>query len=164
MPASSSRIVIFFPFGVGQKYRSIILVLRGWSLRETFGLQCFVHLRASGNASLVGRDIRIGLEIDPDEVRPVYNGEGVSVGDREVAPHQVLAARELVVEICQSLVDVGLCRILGIVRRGLGEQRGETLMQFGADKVEPLLEPIALDTASLWRESTRRILIRQVLN
>src|SRR5258707_3365210 len=120
--------VIFFPFGVSQKYRSIILVLCSWLLRETFGLQSFVHLRASGNARLVGSDIRIGFEINPDEVRPVYYGEGVSVGDREVAPHQVLAVRELIVDVRQPLVDVGLRRIFGIVRRGLVEQRAEALV------------------------------------
>ena len=100
--------------------------------RETFCLQSVVHLRASANASMVGCDIRIGLEIDPDEVRPVYYGEGVRIGDREVAPHQVLAVRELIVEIRQPLVDVGLRRIFGIVRRGLVEERAEVFVKFGS--------------------------------
>src|ERR1019366_1412559 len=68
-------------------------------LRETFGLQGFVHLRASAHTSLIGRDIRIGFEINPDEIRPVYYGEGVRIGDGEGAPQQVLPVRELVVEI-----------------------------------------------------------------
>src|SRR5271156_995223 len=138
--------------------------MRSTLFSQTFSLQGFVHFRASANPSLVGRDIRIGFEINPDEVRPVYYGEGVSVGDSEVAPQQVLAVSQLVVDIRQSLVDVGLRRILSLVRRGLVEQRPEVLVKFGADKVEPFLQPIALDSPGLWRESARRILICQVLN
>src|SRR5271156_2547720 len=155
--------VTFFPFGVGQKYTSIISILLAL-LRQTFGLQGFVHLRASANASLVSRDIRIGFEINPDEVRPVYYGEGVSVGNREVASHQELAISQLLVDVRQPLVDVGLRRILTLVRRGLVEQRPEALVKLGADEGEPLLQPIALDRPGLRRESARRILIRQVLN
>src|ERR1700733_3887098 len=116
------------------------------------------------DANATSPDIRIGFEINPDEVRPVYYGEGVSVGDGEVAPQQELAVSQLVVDVRQSLIDVGLRRILGLVRRSLVEQRPEALVKFSADEGEPLLQPIALDRPGLRRDSAGRILIRQVLN
>ena len=100
----------------------------------------------------------------PTKLVQLIIDENVRIGDREVAPQQELAVRKLIVDIRQPLVDVGLRRILGIVGRGLVEQRPEVLVKFSADEVEPLLEPIALDSAGLRRESARRILIRQVLN
>ena len=110
-----------------------------------------MHLRTSANPGLVGANVRIGFEINSDEVRPVYYGECIGVGDREVAAHKVLAVCKLVVDVGQPLIDIGLRRILDLLRRGLIEEGSEALVEVGADKGKPLLEPIALDSSSLRR-------------
>jgi hypothetical protein len=101
-----------------------------------------------------------GFQIDSNEIRPVHDRKCVSIGDREIAAHEVLPVGELIVEPGEPLVDAGLRRILDVVRRSLVEQRGEALVQFGADEGEPLLQPVTIDSARGRSEPARGLLIR----
>src|SRR5215469_14897834 len=80
-------------------------------LRQAFGLQGFMHLRARSDSSHIGSDIGIWLQIDAYEIGPVDNRERVGVGDREVGTHQVLFSGQLAVQVGEPPGDIGLGRL-----------------------------------------------------
>src|SRR6266404_52763 len=88
MAASSSRMVIFFPFGVGPKYRSIILFLRadGWLLRSRF-------IASSYRRSEHHRPIEKRYH-QPSLLVQLRSREGVSIPGDELLDRHRLAATD----------------------------------------------------------------------
>src|SRR5262252_1658208 len=94
-----------------------------WQLREEphrllhkpFHLQCRSHFRTFADTRHIGAEVGICFEIYTNEIRPVNDGERVSVRNGEFAPHEVFPARELIVEPSEPLVDAGPGRVLDLI-------------------------------------------------
>ncbi len=78
-------------------------------------------------------------------VGPAQHGEQITVGDRELAAHQVVFPGKRAVDVGELARDAVLEKLLHIVGNGRVEQRAEVLVQLGADEVEPLLSAVTLD-------------------
>ena len=70
-------------------------------LHQAFLGQRFLHLRARGDAGLVGHQVRHAGEVELHPVGPGQHREQIAVGDGELLAHQVVAAGELAVDILE---------------------------------------------------------------
>ena len=114
-------------------------------LHQAFLGQRFLHLRARGDAGLVGQQVRHIREIELHPVgRPGQHGEQVAVGDGELLAHQVVAPRQPAFEIFELGHHPVLEEGLGVVGEHRGEHRAEVLVQLGRDVVEPFQQLVAL--------------------
>src|SRR3954451_2567720 len=133
-------------------------------LQQALRLQRLLHRRAGRDALHETGEVRIGLEVDVVEVRPVHDREEIGVSRGETLAGQERAARETLVEIGKTLGEVRLDNIAHRLRRIGLPQRTEALVDLGRDEGQPLLQPVALHGAARRREAGLRRLVGEVLH
>ena len=94
---------------------------------------------------------------------PACHGEQVSIGHREGVAHQIGLARQLAINPLQAGIEAGFGDGFGVFRHGGIEQGRKALVQFGADKAQPLLQFVALKRAVGRGQGFRRYLVSHVL-
>lgn len=134
------------------------------TLNQPFRLHRRLHCRPRGCALLERDQVRVGAEVEVDELHPAQHGEQIAVGDAEVFAEQVGLVGEVGVHVAEAAFQVELGGGFPVVLAQRVEEGGGRLVEFGTDEVEPALQAVALDAAVGGRELLFRGEVGDVLD
>src|ERR1700730_17592231 len=131
---------------------------------QPFRLERFLHLWPGADAIDVGLEVGPLGEINADARGPAQHGIEISVRHAELIAHQVLLARELLVEPIKPLAEILFRDLLVRIGGGRPEDRPKALVQLRGDEIEPFLDAVALGFAGGRDEIRAGVLIGDPLH